>query len=217
MSLSNKIEFQDFNAIITNTSKKGLNYDKVYVQTYFETDTAIPENTNWLIPNEVSIPPKISAYLNASESVPMYPILESDLLQGTEDIIQQSQSGNISEVDSDMQKILQRALLKVSSLEKIGTNKYFISYNYKLFPDSNNKFKFHYVLPFHGLALPNGKIIQSTVIMPLESIIDFNATKGIAENGQEINETVTKIDYTKKTIISFQYKTDPTFVIQYNY
>jgi hypothetical protein len=125
---------------------------------------------------------------------------------------------------SDAAKYMLKAVMKKTSFTPVsGTNNlYMLSYDYKLYPmkEASNYFEFKVVLPFSGLGMLNGannSKVQMTVIMPIASKIDPNATKGIAVNGVEVNELVKPMENVNRNILSFEYHQDPLFTIRYYY
>ncbi len=217
-----KINMQDFTAIINNTSRYGLPYDMVHVETLLITDEPISTETNWFVPAGVSVPPEVMQFFNSTNvtNLPMYPIKEDRILVGTEDIRQQAEAGNLQEVMSDAARYMFRAVMKKTPLIPLAgaTNAYMVTYDYKIYPISPSIYEFKFVLPFDGLELNSqGGRVQASVITPIGAIIDQNGTKGIAQNGAEINEFVASIQNTGRNIVSFYYQLDPEFVIQYKY
>ncbi|MGG0305813.1 hypothetical protein ABEY43_25460 [Priestia megaterium] len=49
----------------------------------------------------------------------------------------------------------------------------------------------------------------------IHSIIDGNETKGIDENGQEIEELIQQLTATGRAVTTFNYQLDPLFKVRY--
>lgn len=218
-----KIKLQDATVVINNTSRfNNKQYDTVRVETLLETTEPLPSEMTWYVPSGTSIPPEV-ANLFKAKNIRMFPQREETLLQGTEDIRDQAQSENVLGVLEDASKLLLRAVLKEAPLSPIaGSPKtYTLSYEYKLFPlnvdSENNTFEFYIVLPFDGLEVAQGGRVQMTILTPIGAKIDGNATKGIADTGQEISEMVSEIPHTNRQVVSFAWQNDPEFFVRYSY
>lgn len=212
------ITLQDLTAMIHNVSRSnGGQYDLVHVETIIKTDTPIPQNQYWYVPSGVTSNPASDVFFKAM-NISMYRTSESELLAGTQDVFDQAKAGNFDGTKEDCSKLMMLSLMKKQSLEPIvgATNCYRLSYDYKIFPVANN-FDFKVQLPFSGLGMVNGSVVQMTVIMPLGSILDPVTTEGVAVNGQKIQELVTPISNIGRNIISFRYQNDPMFTIRYHY
>ena len=209
---------QNVKATITETSVYGAKSDLVHVDMLIETNEPIPADKYWYVPNGSSIPPVVQDVFKTS-NINMYPMSEEKLLQGTEDIKAAAENGDLNNVIQDSAKFMMMAILKKVALVPVPDtiNTYILSYDYKIFKNSNNAFEFRIVLPFDGLELVPGGRVQLTVVMPTSACIDTNATKGIAQDGQEITECIIRTEATSQQIVSFAYQNDPEFIIQYMY
>lgn len=215
------VKLQDLTAMIHNVSRSnGGQYDLVHVENIIQTDVPIPTDKFWFVPNGVTSNPVADVVFKA-KNMSMYPISEEELLKGTEDIIAQARSGSFDGVLEDSSKLMMMSLMKKQALEPItgATNCYRLAYDYKLFPVLNapNTFDFKVQLPFSGLGVATGGIVQMTIIMPLNSRIDPNVTEGTDINGQKIQEVTTLIPNIGRNVISFKYQNDPMFTIRYLY
>jgi hypothetical protein len=215
------IQLQDLTAIIHNTSRyNGNQSDSVHVEILLQTDVPLTPNDQWYIPNNVTVPTEVLEFFKAT-NLAMYPMKAEEVIAGTEDIIAQSEAGNLQDVELDAAKLMLRAIMKKTAFTPVsGTNNlYMLSYDYKLYPlkESPNMYEFKVVLPFSGLGMPNGSRVQMTVIMPIGSQIEPNATKGIAVGGVEVNELVKPMENVNRNILSFEYHQDPLFNIRYMY
>lgn len=214
-----QIELQDATVVINNTSRFNQNqYDTVRVETLLKTKQPLPAETTWYVPNGTSIPPQVSEVFKAL-NIRMFPQKRESIMGGTEDIHEQAEQGNAIEVLDDASKLLLRAVLKEVALTPIAgsTNTYTLSYEYKLYPTKENKFEFYIILPFDGLKVASGGRVQMTILAPIGAKVDPNATKGIAENGQEIKELISHIQHTNRQVVSFGWQNDPEFTVVYSY
>jgi hypothetical protein len=212
------IKLQDLTATIHNTSQfNGGQFDLVHVETIIQTDVPIPQDKYWYVPSGVSINPKAEAFFKAT-NISMYPTSEEELLAGTQDIFDQAKAGGFDDVLLDSSKLLMLSLMKKQSLEPVvgSTNCYRLSYDYKIFP-TDGVFSFKVQLPFSGLGMINGSVIQMSVLMPLNSVINQEATEGVDNNGQKIQELITPIQNLSRNVLSFRYNVDPLFTIVYHY
>lgn len=215
------IKIQDLVATINGTSRYGAKYDTVHVETFISTDSPIPPEMSWYVPNGASIPKEILPLFNLTH-VDMYPQTEADILKGTEDILQEcKEESKTMETISDASKIILRSIMTKGSPKLIeGTQNYYsISYDYKLYPNDDNSFEFKVELPFAGLTMINGtSLVQTTITCPINSKVDSVKSFGLdlKTNTEVTQETVAQTP-TKRPIVTFQYKQDPIFVINYSY
>lgn len=212
---------QDLTAMIHNVSRSnGGQYDLVHVENIIKTDVPIPQDKYWYVPNGVTSNP-MADLIFKSTNISMYPTSEEELLAGTTDIFEQAKSGNFDGTYEDASKLMMLSLMKKQALEPItgATNLYKLSYDYKIFPVINtpNTYDFKVQLPFSGLGVAAGGVVQMTIIMPLGCKIDPETTEGIDIHGQKIQEVTTPIANIGRNIISFRYQNDPIFTIRYCY
>jgi hypothetical protein len=215
-----KIRLQDVSVIINGTSRYNNKYDTVHVETLLVMDEPIPQNETWYVPSDTSVPPEVLDFFRIS-GIDMNPKKSSTILSGTEDIKEESETGNLTGVIEDSARFLMRAIMKKAPLIPItdSPNTYLLSYDYKIFPISNsNEFEFKIRVPFDGLELAsNGGRVQLTIMTPIGANINHEQTKGIDENGSEISELVSLLPNVNRNMVSFAYQLDPDFTIRYNY
>ncbi|KZZ83191.1 hypothetical protein [Bacillus sp. SJS] len=229
----NIIFLQEMTATIQRLSRfnEGRS-DRVKVQTLLETVEPIEEGQFWYIPSGSSVPPYVLEFLRKdAESkgeqfqLPMIP-LKSNILESTEDIQEQATAGNLREVLDDANKAIlvsvmeRKELTKLPGKSKEGYYVYEINYEHNIYevPNQPNHYEFVTQLPFSGLQLyPSGGRVELVVVMPTGVIVDTNLTKGIDENGVELQEYITTIPATNKSVVSFEYRLDPTFTVHYSY
>ncbi|MBY3619782.1 hypothetical protein HGO21_09520 [Acinetobacter sp. CUI P1] len=215
-----QIQLQDVSAVIHGTSRyNGGLYDTVYVQTLLVTNEAIPMDETWYVPTGASVPQAVMDFFQIS-GLDMSPKKASTILQGAEDIAQQSENENLPGVMEDAARYMLRAIMKKAPLIPISgaTNTYLLSYDYKLYPlkDQPNHFEFNITVPFDGLELVAGRV-QLSILTPINATIDPTLTKGIADDGQEIIEHVAPVGDANRNVVSFGYQRDPKFTIHYQY
>ncbi|MFC0476697.1 hypothetical protein ACFFHF_15940 [Robertmurraya beringensis] len=229
----NIIFLQEMTATIQRLSRynEGRS-DRVKVQTLLQTVEAIPEGQFWYIPSGTSVPPHVLEFLRKdAESrgeqfqLPMIP-LKADILESTEDIQEYAVLGNLREVLDDVNKAILVSVMKKTELTKLpGRSKeghfvYEITYEHNIYevPGQPNHYEFVTQLPFSGLQLyPSGGRVELVVLLPTSAIVDQNLTKGIDENGAELQKYFTPIPATNKTVVSFDYRLDPIFTVHYSY
>lgn len=138
--------------------------------------------------------------------------------KGTENIL--AEGNKIGETAEDAAKVILKNALVKTKLRQITNNNneyvYGFSYDYKLFAVENKTFDFQIRLPIDG-KMPNGSKVALTVITPKEVIIDDKETKGLADNGANIEEVKTKLKETGKLATEFSYQRDPHFTVRYKY
>jgi hypothetical protein len=215
------IKLQDLTAMLHNTSRFNNNqFDMVHVEILLQTDVPLTPEQQWFVPSGTTVNDTVLEIFKAA-NLEMYPMSAQKVIDGTQDIIQQAEAGNLPEVINDAAKLMLRAIMvKKSFLPISGSqNLYHLAYDYKLFPiKGTNSFDFKVVLPFDGLGMPNGSKVQMTVIMPIGANIDPAVTEGVAVNNQKINELVQPVGNTGRKMVSFEYQvTDPKFTIRYQY
>jgi hypothetical protein len=215
------IRLQDVSVVVNGTSRyNGNQYDTVHVETLLVMDEPIPAEETWYVPNGTSVPPEVLNFFKIS-GVDMNPKKASTILQGTEDIREQSESENLQGVIEDSARFMLRAILKKVPLTPISdsSNTYLLSYDYKIFPiDNTSDYEFKIRVPFDGLKVAeNGGRVQLTIVTPIGAQIDESLTKGVDENGQEISELISPISNVNRQIVSFAYQIDPDFTVRYRY
>lgn len=217
------IKLQDFTATIHQTSRYNNNaFDLIHVESLIVTDEPIPTDTIWYVPNSKIIDPVFQNILQAANINPQ-PTEESliqDMINSFGDAVNEAISGNIEETKKDISTLALLSVLSKTTLKLVEktTNTYILSYDYKLFPISNNTFELKVQLPFPGFSIPdNGDKIQITVITPMDATIDKTNTTGIDENGSTITPQYASFPNSSKEAISFNYTKDPTFTIRYSY
>lgn len=211
---------QDVNAVVHGTSKHGLDYDIAHVTMLMQTDEPIPTNLEWAIPHVEDIPPKAIALLKDGKT-PIYPMQKSKLRQDINNILDNVDTNNTTELLEDIEKALTLSCMHITPLDPLESNncRYIVSYKYRLYPVSPNTFEFKVLLPFDGLGLyPSGGKLQLTLVAPIGAIINPTITDAKDFQGQSVaNETITQIANINKSIVSFEIHQDPIFTISYTY
>ncbi|MDO6657373.1 hypothetical protein [Anaerobacillus sp. 1_MG-2023] len=217
--MPNNLKIQDATVVVRPTSRySGIDYDEVNVISTIITEGELTEK--YFVPAETSLPPHIQTFIQ-KEGLAFRPYTEQEIMAGTEDILEQAKNGNLEGTSKDSAHFILRSVLVHTPLRQITNHDneyiYELRYNYKLFPTEENKYDFNIKLPFDGLQMPNGSRIELTVITPRGAKIDREQTKGLDENGANIEEVITQLSSTGKFATEFQYQQDPDFNVRYYY
>jgi hypothetical protein len=214
------IKFQDVTVVVNGSSRyNGNQYDSVMVQTTIITESPLTES--YYVPAGVSLP-NPALELIKLQGLEYRPYRASVLTEGTENIIQSSLAGDSTDTLSDSAKLILLSALKERQLEQVAQvgNSYIyeLKYDYKIFPLINSQeYQFEIRLPFDGIQMTNGSRVQLTVLTPSGAVVNSVDTKGIDENGQEIQEMVQQLQNTNRSIVSFNYQLDPHFTVRYSH
>lgn len=214
------IKLQDVTIFVNGTSRYNKNaFDTVLVKTLLQSDEPITDE--YYVPSGVTANPDIFKILDL-QGLEITPFRASTLLEGTEDIQEQALNGNPSETLSDAAKLLLLSLMKKSQLVPVvgSKNTYELTYEYKIFPlkENPNSYQFEIRVPFDGLGIhPQGGRVEVTVILPRMAQVDGNLTKGVDEQGVEIQEVLYPTPNVNRQIVTFSYQKDPLFTIRYNH
>ncbi|MGG3181757.1 hypothetical protein ABEQ41_26310 [Priestia megaterium] len=205
--------------VLVNGSSRYNNgkYDEVIVRTIIVTNGPLTEN--YYVPGGNSLSNEALALIKR-QNLEFRPYREKDLLQGTEDVLDVSRTNDTDGTEQDVARLLLRSALVSTPLTEIaqlegGRHVYEIKYDYKLFPLDTNTFEFQIRLPFDGTQMIAGSEVKLTVLTPISSNIDTNETKGIAENGEEIEEVIQELTSTGRAVTTFHYQLDPMFKVRY--
>lgn len=219
------IVLQDVTAVINGTSKyNGNQFDTCHVEMILQASEPIPDTSSWYIPkpDNPTIPPMVAEIFKMSK-IEFYPQSEATLTAGLDDTLAQAKAGDMNGVLEDIPKLLLISILKKVNLIPIqnSANCYMLQYDYKLYPLPDiqpSAFEFYIKLPFDTLTVATGGRVQCTIITPIGAVVDAENTKGILENNQSvIEEHTVNADYSRRSIVSFQYQNDPLFVARYHY
>jgi hypothetical protein len=215
------IRLQDVSVVINGTSRyNGNQYDTVHVETLLVMDEPIPPEETWYVPTGSSVPPEVLYFFKIA-GLDMDPKKASTILEGTQDIVEQSEKENLQGVMEDSARLMLRAIMKKAPLTPISgsPNTYLLSYDYKLYPiNGTGDYEFKIHVPFDGLLVaPNGGRVQLTIMTPIGATIDPSLTKGTDENNNEIGEQISPVPNVNRNIVSFAYQLDPDFTVHYKY
>lgn len=215
------IVLQDLTAMIHHTSRfNGNQFDMVHVETIVQTDTSLTPEMQWYIPTGTTVPDYLVQLFQVS-NVAMYPMSSEYVDAEVTNIREAAKNRDLKEVEHDSSLLMLQAIMTPQPLNLVSgsTNLYHLSYDYKLFPNKDNTsiYDFRVVLPFHGLGMIGGSRVQMTIILPITSKLEPETTKGIAINGQVIEELTHNISECNRSIVSFVYQNDPEFTIRYQY
>lgn len=214
------IKFQDVTVVVNGSSRyNGNQYDSVMVHTTIITDSPLTES--YFVPAGVSLP-NPALELIKMHGLEYRPYRASILTEGTENIIQSSLDGDTADTLSDSAKLILLSALKERQLDQVAqvgnSFVYELKYEYKIFPLQNSQeYQFEIRLPFDGIQMTNGSRVQLTVLTPSGAVVDSVETKGIDDNGQEIQEMIQQLQNSNRSVVSFNYQLDPHFTVQYNH
>ncbi|PFQ80840.1 hypothetical protein COK11_19575 [Priestia megaterium] len=205
--------------VLVNGSSRYNNgkFDEVMVRSTIITNGPLTEN--YYVPGGNSLSIEAMALIK-KYNLEFRPYRESELLQGTEDVIDESRSNDTVGTEQDVARLLLRSALVNAPLTEIarledGKYVYEVKYDYKLFPLDINTYEFQIRLPFDGTQMVAGSEVKLTVLTPQSSNIDGNETKGIGENGEEIQELIQDLTATGRSVTTFHYQLDPLFKVRY--
>jgi hypothetical protein len=214
------IKFQDVTVVVNGSSRyNGNKYDSVMVQTTIITDSPLTES--YYVPAGVSLP-NPALELIKMHGLEYRPYRASVLTEGTENIIQSSLAGDTTDTLKDSARLILLSALKERKLDEVvqvgNSFVYELKYDYKIFPLQNNQdYQFEIRLPFDGVQMTNGSRVQLTVLTPSGAVVNSVETKGLDNNGQEIQEMIQQLQNTNRSLVSFSYQLDPHFIVQYSH
>lgn len=215
------IKLQDVMIFVTGTSRyNGNGFDTVLVKTIIHSDEPILDE--YYVPSGVTASPALLDFLRL-QNLEVTPFRANTLLAGTEDIQTQALNGNPAGTLDDAAKLLLLSVLKKSTLTPVtgSTNLYELTYEYKIFPLTNqglpNTYELQIRVPFDGLGMVNGSRVEVSVILPRSAEIDATGTHGKDTSGQEITECVYDMPHVNRKAVTFAYQIDPLFTIRYNH
>lgn len=213
------IKYQDVTVVVSGSSRyNGNQYDSVMVHTTIITDS--PLTDSYYVPAGVSLP-NPALELIKMQCLEYRPYRASSLTEGTENIIQSSLSGDTTDTLKDSAKLILLSALKERQLEQVAlvgnSFVYELKYDYKIFPLQSQEYQFEIRLPFDGIQMANGSRVQLTVLTPSGAVINSVETKGIDDNGQEIQEMIQQLQNSNRSVVSFNYQLDPHFTVRYNH
>ncbi|MCK1981984.1 MULTISPECIES: hypothetical protein [Peribacillus] len=212
------IKMQEATVVVHGGSRFNNSYDTVMVHTTIITDA--PLTDEYFVPSGSSLSNEAIALIK-KHGLEFRPYRETDLLTGTEDVLADAISGNIVETEKDVAKLLLRSSLLKGQLTQVtqagSSYVYELRYDYKIFPQENGSYQFEIRLPFDGTRMLNGSSVQLTVITPKGVTVNDVETKGLDENGLEIQEQITQLTATNRLAVSFHYQLDPLFIVNYTH
>lgn len=218
--MATNIKLQDFTATIHKTSQlNGMQFDTIHVETLIITDQPISPDDTWYIPNDKKIDKMFLDVFKDGliDPVPTHCSEINNRLKDFTNAVIDAQSNNLDKTKEDMITLALLSVLSKTTLTPVEgcSNTYILSYNYKLFP-TGNIFTLKVTLPFPGFTIAaNQDEVQMTVVTPIGAkIIEAS---GIASNNSQVPSQTVDFASTRKQAVSFDYKTDPTFTIKYQY
>ncbi|WP_369902409.1 hypothetical protein [Bacillus manliponensis] len=218
MTNSVQLVSQEATVVVHGSSRyNGGKFDEVMVRTTIVTNGPLTES--YYVPSGSSLSNEAIALIQ-KQGLEFRPYRESELLAETEDVHDVSKAGDVEGTERDVARLLLRSSLVNVPLQQIaqlenGQYVYEVKYEYKLFPVENETYEFQIRLPFDGTQMINGSEVKLTILTPIGGTIDESATKGIDENGQEIQEVVQQLVQTGRVVTTFAYRLDPLFTVRY--
>lgn len=199
-------------------TSKYLGYDTIKVDTTFVMDQPFPDNEVVFMPSKKMIPESVLKMIS-EVGFDFGPKLSSDINKKLSDVAQEVLDPNrVQETREDSMLSLLLTYMDNVQIKQIapGSNFYTLSYEYNLYPDKEGNFDFKTVLPLAGLLSAGNIEVQLFIVLPQGVTFDPVATKGISINGQEIGEKP-YVTENGRTLVTFYYKQDPTFIVKYRY
>lgn len=211
---------QDLNAVIHGTSRHGLPYDVAHVTILMQTDSPIPPEVKWAVPSAKNLPDDVVRFISDGKT-PIYPIMKDPNYRGANDIFDETDRGDSAAVIEDAKTLILLSSMEPTTIEPLEgtTDRYIISYKYRLYPVSTNNFEFRVLMPFDGLNLyPSGGRLQVTLVAPMNATIDPQGTRAVDFNGQVVaEEYLSPTTILDKQVVSFKIQQDPIFIVKYSY
>ncbi len=210
-----KCLMQDTVITVTPTSRYGQEYDTARVETYFQLESALPENEEFLIPGMTKIPEEDLGLFRAGK-FQFGPISKSVVVQEVQDYASQVASGSAEGIRTDIALGLATLYMQPVKLKQIGPNVYHLSYEYSIYRDpADDHFSIYQTLPFKGFDMPQGTV-RFTTVLPAGVRLHSDATQGKDLVGNIIDDQ-SQTFANGMTVVSFFYQADPDFLIKYTY
>ncbi|WP_043933814.1 hypothetical protein [Bacillus sp. EB01] len=207
---------QDTVLTITPTSRYGKEFDTVRVETFFQLESPLPENEEFLVPGIKKIPDQDLRIFEAGK-VQFAPIPKSVVIQEVQDFASQVASGSTDGVRLDALLGLSTMYMEPVKLEAITPGGiYHLSYAYSVYPETDGNFYIYQTLPFKGFNMTRGTV-RLTAVLPAGAVCDYDATNGKDISGTIIVEDESRVFSNGLSVVSFLYQVDPEFTIKYRY
>lgn len=201
---------------ITPTSRYGQPFDTAHVETIFVLDAPVPQGEVFLVPGDQLIPNEIMQVLRLAK-LDFTPMPKSEVIANLSDFTQQVDQQNKEAAIADAALGLAAVYMKPIQFQPIpNTNFYRLSYDYTIYPDASGNFYVYAKLPFRSFQMPGGGQVRLIVVLPTGAQFDPAETKGIALNGQTVEEQQA-VAANGRQVISFFWQNDPDFTVKYHY
>lgn len=207
---------QDTLVSIIPASKYGQAYDIARVTATFQLDSALPESDPLLIPPQTEVVPTEILKTMELNHVNFVPMPESYITEALSDFAPESADPNREkETREDAVLGLTRRYFTKAQLQQIGTGYFYkVNYEYNVYPDSNKTFHLYAVVPFKGFTMPQGSEVRFVCILP--SGITEIKTNGIDSSANQI-QVDKDIVANDLNVISYFWRNDPEFFVEYKY
>lgn len=200
---------------VIDSKRHGKAYDTAHVEYLFSTNAPIPDTELFFVPRIELMPDNIISILKLG-NFQFLPIPKSEIVNSLTNYLQEVQENKKDETLADSMIGISTSYMNTVKAETIGGNFYRLSYDYAIYPESDNSFIINAKLPLKGFSLPTGGQTRFITILPLNVKLDSAATKGVSLNNQEVQEQTANAA-NGRTVVSFFYQNDPDFTVKYNY
>lgn len=209
---------QDATVVIHGDSRYNEGqFDTVSVHSVIVTDG--PLTQSYYVPGGPTIS-KEGLALIRKHGLEFRPYTEEELFQDVGDEVEEARQNDSVAVEEGFARTLLRSTLVNAPLQLIkvlpnGSHVYNLSYDYKIFPE-NEIFQMEIRLPLSGITMPSGEVTL-TVLVPQNVTINRALTKGIDEQGNELEEQLTELQKTHRQVVTFQHRWDPIYMVNYSH
>lgn len=202
-------------------NRYGVNYNTVTVTTFMHVDQPFTGAEVMFVPSATKKVPDFLLAMMVQEGFNFAPFLSSELDAKLGNYLQEAKEGKMDELRKDSLLGLLVTYMDQIVFEPIkqegNAHVYKFTYSFPLYPNSTTgEYRLKTTIPFTGLPTAGNFSMQFTLILPEGVQVDTTQTKGVAVNGQEIQEQVF-VTQGNTNIVSFYWREDPTFDVVYKY
>jgi len=209
---------QDATVVVHGDSRynEGL-FDTVSVHSIIVTDGPLPQA--YYVPGGPSIS-EDGMRIIRKHGLEFRPYTEEELFVDVGDEVEEARQNDPVAVEDGFARTLLRSTLVSAPLQLIkqlpnNLHVYKLAYEYKIFPEQGS-FQFDIRLPLSGIDMPSGEVTLS-VLVPQNVSINRAFTKGIDDQGNELEEQLTELSQTHRQVVTFQHRVDPIFTVNYTH
>lgn len=202
-------------------NRHGVNYNLVKVDTTMQVDQPFGDAEMMFVPSKSEKVPEAIRQLLTQQGFDFAPRLAQTIDEPLGNYLTEIKEGKREEARQDsMLGLLLTYMDQIQFAPKKlegSTHLYSFSYEFPLYPNSaTGEFQLKTVIPFTGLPAAGNFSMQLTLVLPENVQVDTTKTKGVALNGQEIQEQVF-VTQGGSNLVSFYWREDPTFDVVYKY